>query len=187
MQRNRDGGAADPAQNPEVGLEAGIKQQHDHADPRHRLEQMVRDRVGRKDHRVQTGGEVSQDGRTQYDSSQQLADNGRLTKVLRGVGKCTRDHEQQRELDQEAQDLDFTQVRHQAALRTFRRSVGCGDHDESIARSVSRDFHFESCFRLAPTTGRRQRQSSSPGFESKASSTPQRASFCLALAPKHPK
>jgi hypothetical protein len=98
--------------NPEVGFESGVQQQHDDSDPRDRFEQMVREHVGRKDERVQAWCEMAEDGRSQQDAGQQFADHGRLSEALHHVGQGPRDHEEQRELDQKTQDLNFCQMGH---------------------------------------------------------------------------
>jgi hypothetical protein len=49
---------------------------------------------------------MSQERRPEHDTRQQFADDGRLAQPFHDVGEQARKNEQQRELDQEAENLN---------------------------------------------------------------------------------
>ena len=101
------GGAPQPAQNLQLGLEPDVEQQHDRADPRERLEQMHHQRIGGEQVRIQRRREMTEDRFAEQDSGQQLADDGRLVEALGDLGQHAADNQQRRDLDKESQQLRF--------------------------------------------------------------------------------
>jgi hypothetical protein len=90
---------AQPSRDVQIGLKPGVQQQHYHADPGHRFDQVIERRIGRKQQAVSGGRKVAQNRRAENDPGEQFTNNRRLPRAFHQVSQQSRGNEQQSELD----------------------------------------------------------------------------------------
>jgi hypothetical protein len=97
--------------NIEVGFKADIEQQQDGARPGEGLQQIARDRIAAKERGEHARREVAQHGGADDNSGEQLTDDRGLAQTFGHVAQHAAHQQKHGELNEEAKDLRFAQVR----------------------------------------------------------------------------
>ena len=117
--RDQDGSFPQPADQRQVGLEAGDDEQHDHAEPTDG-EQHARLHHSGREHPVEEArSHTAEDRWAEDDSRRELPHHGRLPDPPAQLAEQPGDDEQQRDLHEEHQDLVFAGLH-----ETQRRLLG---------------------------------------------------------------